>query len=132
MNWTCASPAPLLACGVDAERIERFDHLAGEERPWPLVFSARECAQARTRTRPAESFCAAFCCKEALVKAIEQPFHLPGCEFLGDPQASDGVLELSEEIVRPFGIGAARVRLMRPTPEEIAAVVYLLSERSRG
>jgi len=144
--WLLDTGLKLFACGVDAERISRFEKLVGESRPWPLVFSAREAAHARKTKNPAEALCAAFCCKEALFKALERPFSFPECEVLDSFRrgkvrsgavrryelcpyghtTNAGALKLSREIRRRFGIRRAIVRILRPAPGELAAVVHVL------
>jgi phosphopantetheine--protein transferase-like protein len=76
----------LRGCGVDLERVARFERLAAPDaESWPLVFSAREIDHARSLDDPARALCAAFCCKEALTKALGTIFDYPECELLFDP-----------------------------------------------
>ena len=127
LTWHCRSASRLLACGVDAERIERFEELSGRELPWPMVFSPGEASHNRGLPDPAEGFCAAFCCKEAVFKAIEQPFRFTDCELLLDPGRPDQALRLSPGLCGRLGIAASSARILHPRRGELAAVVYLWS-----
>jgi phosphopantetheinyl transferase (holo-ACP synthase) len=123
-TWTSESPLRLIGCGVDAERPARFEKLRDAERPWHLVYSEREVAHVRGLRDQALGYCAAFCCKEAVVKALGESFPFPECEAFFEPE--QGVtLRLSPRLARKSGVRASEVRLSRPAAEEIVAVVYL-------
>ena len=62
--------APLLGAGIDAERIERFEKLASGGRVWRHVYSPRETGHLAAQPLAAHAFCAAFCAKEAVCKAL--------------------------------------------------------------
>lgn len=116
-------------CGVDAERVERFraQTAPGAPPPWPLLFTDREVAHALALPDPALGLCAAFCVKEAVVKALGVPIDYRDCELLFSPP--DGVQEigLSPGIVEEHGISGAVARIMYrgETRECVAAVMIL-------
>ena len=120
--------AELLGCGIDAERVQRFSKLPGRERPWPLVFTPREVAHARSLPEPAEALCAAFCCKEALFKALPRPFNFTDCELLFDPVRPDQAPRLSPALCRELAVSHASVHVLRPAPGELAAVACVFGE----
>ncbi len=77
---------PHTGCAIDAEAISRFDRLCLQENPLPLVFSTEEFLFALKHSCPAFALCAAFCCKEAFLKAVEQPYDWRLCRlFLSFP-----------------------------------------------
>ncbi len=102
----------LLGCGVDAERIARFRKLAVQADPMPIVFSKAEVSHNRTLPDPAVGFCASFCCKEALYKAVDTPFNFSDCEFSYHPADDDHVLTLSPNLQEKIGIIDVRVRIL--------------------
>ena len=120
--------AELLGCGIDAERTERFTKLLQQERPWPLVFTPREVVHACALPDPAEAFCAAFCCKEALFKALPRPFNFTDCELLFDPARPDQTPHLAPSLCREFAVSHASVHVLRPAPGELAAVACVFGE----
>jgi phosphopantetheinyl transferase (holo-ACP synthase) len=81
------------------------------------VFSAREIEHARSLDDPAWALCAAFCCKEALTKALGAMFEYPECELLFDPSSerqqpllaprlrSEHRIAECAALVRPWGAG---------------------------
>lgn len=125
IRWSMSGGERLAACGLDAERVARFAKLVGLEQPWPMIFSRREAAHAAGLPRPEEAFCASFCCKEALLKALETTYPFPECELLYQPQREEQALTLSPDLRRRFGIAEVRVRFLAPREGELAAVVYL-------
>lgn len=119
---------PLRGAGVDAERVERFAELAHGPRPWPLVFSAREAAHLMSLPDPAWGFCAAFCCKEALCKALGEPYPFPACEVLARPGQEEQELRVDPELRERHGIGAVVARVLvdhRADRGELVAAVCL-------
>ncbi len=115
----------LIGCGVDGESISRFLSYVGQSAPLPLVFSSREVEYINSLVEPACGFCAAFCCKEAVYKAISQPMNFIECEFLYHPEkevqqpilsfAGDGIPKIEE----------CRVNILQLQPDELVAVVHL-------
>lgn len=113
LTWTYSSSHPLLGCGVDAERIDRFSVLsANDDHPMPFVFSAREVAHHRRLETPARGFCASFCCKEALRKALPEAYHFPECELLADDYNDWQDVRLSPQLRNTFHIDHARARIV--------------------
>ena len=114
---------------MDLERIARFARLAPPEADrWPLVFSEREIEHARSLADPAQALCAAFCCKEALFKALGTMFEYPECELLFDPTVERQRLLLDARLARAQGIAASSA-WVRPWGEgECLGVVYVFGE----
>ncbi len=123
-TWTSESALPLIGCGVDAERPERFEKLGATTKPWRLVYSEREVAHASGLPDPALAYCAAFCCKEAVVKALEESFPFPECEVFFTPGGTASI-RLSDRLAAERGVAAAEARLSGPRDGELTAVVYL-------
>ncbi len=93
-----------------------------------MVFSARELEHARSLADPARALCAAFCCKEALFKALDTMFEYPECELLFDPDSERQRLLLDPGLVRDQGI-VSSVACIRPWGEaECLGVVYVFGE----
>jgi len=114
--------------GVDAEQVERFATLVDEPQPWPLVFSTREASRCQRQVDPARALCAAFCCKEALLKALERPFDWRDCQLRPGPLAVRTEVELSQALRREYSLQRATARVLEPVPGELAVTVYLWRE----
>jgi len=128
-TWSFDSGLPLRGCGVDLERVARFEHLVPPDADrWPLVFSGREIEHARSLGDPARALCAAFCCKEALFKALGTMFEYPECELLFDPESDGQQLLLDAGLVRKQGIAASSTRVRPWGQAECLAVVYVFGE----
>ena len=114
---------------MDLERVARFERLAPPDAErWPLVFSEREIGHARSLADPARALCAAFCCKEALTKALGAIFEYPECELLFDPASEQQQPLLAPSLRRAHGIGECAA-LVRPFGEgECLAVVTCFGE----
>ena len=110
---------------MDAERVDRFAELAGQMAPWPLVFSADEAEHHRGLADPAAGLCASFCCKEALLKAVGQPYDLRECELLYDPIALRQSVRVSTELRREFDFDHAWARIIRVADVELVAALFL-------
>ena len=116
----------LIGCGVDGETIARFSPFLTEDHPFPFVFSPEEIAHARSLDDPATGLCAAFCCKEAVLKAIGKPINYTDCRFF---------YEVEKEVQKPvfsasddFSIIAdSQVRIISGSPGELVAIVHLFS-----
>jgi phosphopantetheinyl transferase (holo-ACP synthase) len=126
-TWTSESVLRLIGCGVDAERPARFEKLGVATKPWHLVYSDREVSHVRGLPDQALGYCAAFCRKEAVVKALEGSFPFSECEVFYQPDGT-ATLCLSQRLAQEWGVRASEVRLSRPTDEELVAVVYLFGE----
>ena len=129
IRWREEGPGPLLACGLDAELIGRFAKLAGSERPWPQIFSEREAAHAAGLADTPEGLCASFCCKEALLKALEETFPYPECELLYEPGRDVQELLLPAGMIERHRITFARARFLPCPAGELAVAVCLFGER---
>jgi phosphopantetheinyl transferase (holo-ACP synthase) len=98
--------------GLDAEQVTRFEKLAdGSRPPWRLVFSAREAAHLAAQPEAARAFCAAFCCKEALCKALGESYSFPGFECLYVAGAVKQEFILAPDLEERHGIGEVRVKI---------------------
>jgi phosphopantetheinyl transferase (holo-ACP synthase) len=104
----------LAGVGVDAERIERFEKFAAGAPPWRYVYSPAEAAHLASLPRAAEAFCAAFCCKEALCKALGERYPFPECECRFSPGALEPQILLAPGFLECRGPAAARVRMHGP------------------
>lgn len=95
-----------------------------------MVFSTNEINHTRTLTEQAVGLCAAFCCKEAVYKALGQPFDFTECELFYTPHESLQRPQLSfSENTFPV-ISDCTIRFMRPTPDELVAIAHLYGRRS--
>jgi hypothetical protein len=130
-TWTSEAPAPLLACGVDVEDWRRFADIVRQPgRPMPFVFTARELDLARSLSSPETQLCAAFCCKEALVKALRGPFDFDHCELAWPASVGEGELEVDAGLAAERGFGVVRA-VISDNPDsgsELIAAVYLFQK----
>jgi phosphopantetheinyl transferase (holo-ACP synthase) len=131
-TWTFDSSLTLVGCGVDAEQIHRFDKFSEGKKPWPFVYSVREIAHHRSLPLPSRGYCASFCCKEAVLKALQQSFHFPDCELFYDPGKAVQSLRFPESFLRQHGLTGGEARIDSPAAEEMRAVVYLFGARGRA
>jgi phosphopantetheinyl transferase (holo-ACP synthase) len=98
--------------GLDAEQVTRFEKLAdGSRPPWRLVYSAREAAHLAAQPQAARAFCAAFCCKEALCKALGESYAFPEFECLYRPGAPEQEFVLAPGLKERHGIERMRVNI---------------------
>jgi phosphopantetheinyl transferase (holo-ACP synthase) len=98
----------LCGVGVDAEPVWRFEKLASDERFRHRICSPREAEHLASQERPALAFCASFCCKEALCKALGEAYAFPECECFHRPGASELELVLSPSLRERHGLAGAR------------------------
>ena len=131
-TWTFDSPLPLVGCGVDAEQIHRFDKFLEGKKPWPFVYSPGEIAHHRSLPHPSRGFCASFCCKEAVLKALQHSFHFPDCELFFDPEKTVQPLRFPAAFLRQNDLAGGEARIDSPVAEEMRAVVYLFGTRGRA
>ena len=102
---TFSAHHPLLGCGVDIEKVSRFNHVCSSDlHPFPFVFSQAEVNHCRTLSNPAFGLCALFCAKEALFKALGSSYNFPECEGTLDAAACKLSLNVSFELRREHGI----------------------------
>jgi phosphopantetheine--protein transferase-like protein len=123
-----AARGPLIGAGVDAERIARFEKLAAGGRVWRHVYSPREVQQLTAQAQAARAFCAAFCAKEALCKALGGAYPFQECECLQLCGVAEQQLVLSPQLRASRGLGGARVRFhesLWPERGECVAEVQL-------
>ena len=107
LTWRFESPSGLLGCGVDLESAERFSKwAAGIDTP-AFVFTPAEIAHAASLPDPALGLAVAFCCKEAVFKALGGPYAFTECELLYRPGMTGGEIALNENLRRASGIGRA-------------------------
>jgi phosphopantetheinyl transferase (holo-ACP synthase) len=133
-TWSFEADGPLVGCGIDAELVSRFAGAGvGGAEPWPAIFTAREVEHSRSLASPARGLCAAFCAKEAVLKAVGQPIDYQDCELLLSPGAGEHRLELAARLRREHGVagGLARVHFAED-PAECVVAVCLVRERSVG
>jgi hypothetical protein len=57
---------------------------------------------------PARGLCAAFCCKEALCKALQATYPYSSCEFFYNEDGRGHRVRLARDLRRSFGITALR------------------------
>jgi phosphopantetheinyl transferase (holo-ACP synthase) len=97
--------------GLDAEQVARFEKFAAGERPWRLVYSAREAGHLAAQPQAARAFCAAFCCKEAFYKALGEFYSFPEFECLYRPGVPEQEFVLAPGLKERHGIEEVRVRI---------------------
>jgi phosphopantetheine--protein transferase-like protein len=129
--WSFETSRSVLACGIDAEKISRFTKLIqNSHNPMPLVFTDKEVAHTRTLDNQAAALGAAFCCKEAVLKAIGQPYNLTDCELYIDFEKERQYVLLADELRKTHGI-VESFALVDHDPmenEELSVIVLLLGE----
>ncbi len=96
--------------GIDAEQVSRFEKFAAGERPWRLVYSAREVLHLAAQAQAARAFCAAFCCKEAFYKALGEFYSFPEFECFYLPGVPEQRFVLAPGLRERLGSGRVRVR----------------------
>jgi len=120
-TWTSDLPPPLRGVGVDAERIDRF-----HREPLEGVFGPEECRRAsRGDGRDAVRLCIGFCVKEALFKALGEPFDPRECEVEAGEGTAEGRVEvrLHGELALRLRGCALEVRVWQESGEVRAAVL---------
>ena len=131
--WSFETSLNLLACGIDLERIDRFHKWAGGgDNPPDFVFSEREADHVRTLPDPALGLCACFCCKEAVVKALGEPFNLTDCELLPEFNKETNEIHMSLRLRKKYGIARSQARVRRNDLDEQELVVIAYIFRKAG
>lgn len=97
--------------GLDAEQVARFEKLAAGDKPWRQVYSAREAEHLAAQPQAAQAFCAVFCCKEALCKALGEFYSFPEFECLFRAGAPEQEFVLAPGLRERHGIEEVRVRI---------------------
>jgi phosphopantetheinyl transferase (holo-ACP synthase) len=99
---------------LDAERIDRFQECCGPEgEPWSRLFTEREVKHNQKLEDPAFGFCASFCIKEAVLKAVGVPIDYQQCELLLCPDEELQNIHLAPEFSDEHGIDGAVARVMQ-------------------
>ncbi|HEY5997766.1 MAG TPA: 4'-phosphopantetheinyl transferase superfamily protein [bacterium] len=108
----------LVGVGVDAEDVRRFAKIAAGAPRWRLVFTEREAEHLAAQPRPALAFCAAFCAKEAVCKALGEryPFVECECRFPGGGRSLEVIA--APALLESRGIAGIRVHLREHYPDE--------------
>ena len=127
-TWSFDAPGRLVGCGIDAERPVRFVELAEEEHPLPLVFTSSESEHARSTRDPPRSLAAAFCCKEALRKALGIPYDWRDCELFWRPGERRLPIRLAPSLIDEHALSDA-VAFISASPDdgEVVVVSYLFA-----
>lgn len=123
-TWTSETPLPLVGCGIDTERPDRFRKVAAGEAEWPMLFSPEESALLRAQPDPALAFCASFCCKEALLKAVESTYSYTEARLLYRPGAEVQQPELSPGLMQRFGLSGVTMRFLDLREGEVTGVLF--------
>lgn len=131
-TWSFEVDSPLVGVGLDVEEVGRFARLVLEENPLPLVFSAHEAERLARQPAPARAYCAAFSCKEALLKALGEPYDPRDCEVLDGATGSLFELRLAPRLIEETGVGRALAHVSFNRLEECVAMVYALAARPHG
>jgi len=97
--------------GLDAEQVSRFEKLVVGVKPWRHVYSAREARHLATQPLAAQAFCVAFCCKEALCKALGEAYSFPEFECLYRSGAPEQEFVLAPGLKERHGLEKVRVRI---------------------
>lgn len=121
----------VLGCGIDAERVDRFRDCCGPGGdPWELLFTQREVDHNRQLENPALGFCASFCSKEAMLKALGVPIDYRQCELLLYPDVEMQNIRLAPEFSDEHEIEGAVARVMQ-SGESSECVVAVCVYRRR-
>ena len=131
LTWSFDERLALLACGIDSERIGRFRAwTSGKDAAPDWIFSEAERRHFENLDEPARGCCASFCCKEALMKALGEPFDYTACELLYHPGDDVHEIRLDRELVERYGIGKSKAMTLTNAldEEEMILVVYLFQK----
>ena len=121
--------AGLAGCGIDAENADRFARWKREGRePSPLIFSTREIGHCASLPDEPGGFCASFCCKEAVFKALGQPFNGPECELFWMPDTEQYSIGLSERLRADYRLSGGRAVVEMHPPGEFVVQAYLFRD----
>jgi phosphopantetheinyl transferase (holo-ACP synthase) len=127
-------PERPVRCGVDVEETRRFRRFlpsaapAGADGDDSLLFHPAEIRAALAGPDPARWLCACFCAKEALFKALGEPFNFNELEFLpADPPDWRLHGSLAADGLPGRGKGECRISL-RQSPEECMVTVVFFNK----
>lgn len=127
-TWNFDSDLSLIGCGIDAENIHRFARILQDDFPqFPLVFTKREIQFILKTPFPEKSMCACFCCKEAVFKALGEPYNFIECELFPDFNQDFNKIHLSPAILKKNQIKKSFC-VIKPAignNEELVVLAYL-------
>ncbi len=128
--WRVKGDEVLIGCGIDSEHIARFAKWGTDrEEASPFVFSEKELEYCFTLDDPAIGLCTSFCCKEALYKALEQPYDFTSCEFFWHPSLKKHQLILDDELRNRHLISKIKTELEITSQGECIIVIYLIGKK---
>ncbi len=125
LTFKSESHHPIIGCGIDCETISRFTKYIDQPHPLPFIFSRKEVEHIHTLEDKAIGFCAAFCCKEAVFKAIDQPFNFNQCQFFYQPNRKTQPPPLLESIDSFAAVSRCSINIHFPDDIELMAIVHL-------
>ena len=77
------------------------------------------------------ALCAAFCCKEALFKALQRPYDFTACELLWDGKKSTHISpNLSEDLCKQYHISDSRAYIEIIDSGECIVTIFLFGQHS--
>lgn len=129
LTWCFNSGLCLLGCGVDSEKIQRFSRILKDEFPqFPLVFSKKEIQYILDSSDPAKTMCACFCLKEAVFKALKEPYNFNKCELFPDLDKKFNDFHLPPSLCGKYHVKSSFCVINQPVEnrEEMVVVAYLL------
>jgi phosphopantetheinyl transferase (holo-ACP synthase) len=128
--WRIKGDEDLIGCGIDSEHIVRFTKWGTDRKEAsPFVFSEKELDYFFTLDDPAIGLCTSFCSKEALFKALEQPFDYTSCELFWHPSLKEHKLILDDKLRNRHCISKVKTELKITTGGECIIVVYLIGKK---
>ncbi len=125
-RWTFSSSRKIFGCGIDSERVERFGTFRNsEDRPFPFVFAPGEHQRLLLLEDPPNGFCAAFCCKEAVHKAVGAFYDYTQCVLQYEPWRRIAPIQFADEFLETYAIsgGIARIQSQSTAGEITVSVV---------
>jgi 4'-phosphopantetheinyl transferase EntD len=95
--------------------------------PPGFIFSRKEAAHCQNTGNTLTALCAAFCCKEALFKALKKPFNFDQCELFWNPSDTVHPVFLAGSLVEEFALAESIACVEVYRQKECEAIVYLFS-----
>jgi phosphopantetheinyl transferase (holo-ACP synthase) len=153
LTWNFKSVHALIGLGIDSENIRRFDRILNKDNipansisgphpkkthkeirqnPFPLLFTEREVHHNYSLADPSEAFCACFCFKEALFKALGGDYDYLGCELLFDPGIKRQKMRFRSSFLDRYGVAQTRGFCWKVNDEERTFVLFLFGKRLEG
>ncbi|OHD59171.1 MAG: hypothetical protein A2096_12420 [Spirochaetes bacterium GWF1_41_5] len=121
----CDSSCKIVACGIDTESISRFLPFCRQSiNPMPMVYSSYEYRLSLHHKNPAVFLCAAFCCKEAVFKALQKPYNFNTCVLGEITENKYHQLQVSDPVFKEANIDKIFARLFL-APGECSVCVLL-------